>query len=307
VTGVRKNGTTKRWLIPAALLVVAGIASFIAQIYVLPGEVDAQDWRAPAEYVLEHIGPNDVVTVQPGWNEDPYPFLTEVGDQVARQSTLLFEDVHDRDHVWVLAETARIEQALKRTPFDAAETKAFGSVTVLRTEPPKTPRVTYDLLSELDHAKVAHLKGGKITKRCKNWKAKDRAWHCGKPDRWVFVGQRRLDLGGDPHQCIWAHPPAEDKRVRIVYPGVTLGASFRVRGGLNQRGARSKRGTDVHYRVRVGDDLNAQRTVPADETSWKPVDIDTSKLAGQQRDVSVEVWSDSVFDRVFCFNGWVFN
>jgi hypothetical protein len=292
-------------LIPAALLVVAGIASLIAQIYVLPGDVEAEDWRAPAEYVLEHIGPNDAVTVQPGWNEDPYPFLTDVGDRVARQDTLLIEDVHHTDRVWVLAETARLDQALARTPLEASETKAFGPVSVIRIDMPKEPVISYDLLSELDKAEVAHLKDGKVKKQCDKWDAKKRAWHCGRPDKWIFVGQRRLDIGGDPHQCIWAHPP-DKKRLRIVYPDVPLGESFRVRGGLNQRAVRSKRGTDVHYRVSVGDELSADKTIPARETSWEPVDIDTSELAGQTRDVVVEIWSETVFDRLFCFNGWVF-
>jgi hypothetical protein len=301
------NGEAKLWLIPAALFVVAGIASFIAQIYVLPGDVEAEDWRAPAEYILEHIGPNDAVTVQPGWNEDPYPYLTDVGAQAMRQDTLLIEDVHERDRIWVLAETDRLDEALERTPYDATETKAFGPVTVVRIDTPKEPLVSYDLLSELDNAKVTHLKDGKVVERCENWKGKERAWHCGRPDKWIFVGERRLDIGSDPHRCIWSHPPPDQKRVRIAYSDVTLGEFFRVRGGLNQRSVRSKRGTDVHYRVSVGDDLSADKTIPAAETSWTPVDIDTSELAGQKRDVAVEIWSESVFDRMFCFNGWVFN
>jgi hypothetical protein len=295
---------SKLWLLPAGILLAAGLASLIAQIFILPGGIDAADWRAPAEYVLEHVGPDDAVTVQPSWNEDPYPYLTEVGPQIMRQGVLLLEDVHDREHVWLLSETSRLDDALARMPFEPADQKDFGPVTVVRLDPPETPKISYDLLEELASAEVTRLKGDKVARRCKNWHSKNRAWYCGKPDKWIFVGEELLDIGGDPHRCIWAHPPADQKRVRIRYADVPLGETFRFRVGLNQRAVRSERGTDVQVRASIGDEYQTQKTIPARVTRWEPIEFDTSSLAGENRDVSIEIWSESVYDRYVCFNGW---
>lgn len=294
----------KLWLIPAALLVVAGIASLVAQIFILPGDVDASDWKAPSEYILEQIGPDDLINVQPNWTDDPYPYLTSVGDQIARQDKPLIEDTWDRERIWLLVESERIDKALEQMPFEASETKSFGDVSVVRIDVPKEPPVTYELLTHLDGAKVARVKGDKV-ERCTNWNERNEAWYCGRPDKWLYVGREFVDLGGDPHQCIWAHPPPKQKKLRIVFPDVPLQQTFRLRGGLNQRGARSKRATDVHLRVSVAGKWTEEKSIPARESSWKPIDFDTSELAGQTADVTVEVWAESIFDRFFCFNGWV--
>ncbi len=299
------GGNAKLWLVPAAVLIVAGIASFVAQIAILPGDVEQSDWQAPAEYVLEHIGPNDVVNVQPNWTDAPYPYLTKVGDQIARQDTPLLEDVWDRERIWLLTESERLDESLERMPFEATETKSFDGITVVRIDVPDKPPVTYELLPNLKKAKVTHLKDDKVVQRCTNWNKRQEAWHCGRPDKWVYVGREFLFMGQDPHQCIWAHPPRDQRKLRVVFPDVPLQQTFRLRGGLNQRGARSKRGTDLHFSVRVGDKWSEQKTIPARQASWDAIDFDTSALAGKTADVTVEVWSESVFDRFFCFNGWV--
>ncbi len=302
------NRRATLWLIPAALLLVAGIASLWAQVEVFPAKVRPDDWKAPAKYVVEHIGPHDAVNVQPWWTEAPYPYLTSVGDQIARQRTPLVEDVWDLDHLWLLAETDRLDDALARMPYKPAQTKRFGAVTVARIDLPRPAAISYELRPHLHGAHVVHTdKRGKVVRRCTRWDAQKHAWYCGRPDKWVYVGDEFVYLGIDPHQCIWAHPPRGQKHVRITFPNVPLSKTFRLRGGLAQRGARSKRATDLHYQVRVGDTWSQQRTIPARQTSWKPIDFDTSSMAGKTADVTVEVWSKSVFDRFFCFDGWVFD
>lgn len=298
------NASSRLWLIPAALILAAGIASFVAQVFFLPGDVDAEDWRQPARYVLDHIGPADAVTVQPGWNEDAYPYLTEVGDQVIRQHHPLLEDVHRYERVWLLSESERLDEALELMPFEAAETHPFGSVTLVRLDAPEERVVHFDLLERLDEAEVSRVDGDKEIRQCDTWDADKRAWYCRKPHKWIYVGEELLFFGLDPHRCIWAHPPGKGRKVRLRFDDVPMGETFRVRAGLNQRAARSKRGTDVHVRVIVDEDLVEERTIPARENSWKPIDVDTSHIAGQEREVVVEIWSKKVYDRFFCLNGW---
>jgi hypothetical protein len=299
------NRRDARWLLPAALLVAAGFLSFIAQIFFLPGDVKPADWKSAAEYVAEHIGPNDVINVQPNWSEAPYPYLTEVGDQILRQKSPLLGDIHDRENLWLLVETERLDEALAKMPFPAKETESFDTITVARIEIPDDDPVVYDLLDNLAHAKVTRVNPqGEILRRCTNWNARKRAWYCGRPDAWLYVGEQFLTIGDDPHRCIWANPPEAPERWRITYPDVPLAETFRVRSGISFIGARSRRGTDVHIRVSVGEKWSQTRTIPARETSWDAIDFDTSSLAGQRADVSVEIWSESLFDRFVCFNGW---
>lgn len=296
----------KPWLIPALLLVGAGLFSFAAQIFVLPGDAEADDWREPAEYVLDRIGPDDAINVQPHWTDAPFPHLTDVGDQILRQSRPLLEDAHRYERIWLLTETDRLDEAIERMPYEPANTREFGPITVVRLDAPDDSPISTELLSELDNARVERT-GGDKTRTCDNWDAGQRAWHCGEKDKWLYVGEEFQFLGRDPHRCIWTHPLPAEKVHRVTFPDVELGDRFRLRAGLAERGARSKRGSDVDLRVAVGDEREETATIPARETSWDPIDIDTSGWADSRRDVVVEVSASDIKDRFVCLNGWVFD
>ncbi|MFW5967558.1 MAG: hypothetical protein ACOCV2_08580 [Persicimonas sp.] len=300
------NGSAKLWLLPALLLVAVGLISFAAQLWWLSGDVEQSDWRAPAEYVLEHIGPEDAINVQPHWTDDPYPYLTEVGDQILRQQDPLLEDAHRYERIWLLTETDRLDEAIERMPFAPVETREFGAITVVRLDAPSSSPVATELLSELDEATVERVGDGD-ERTCNNYSERDRAWYCGKRSKWIYVGEEFLHLGRDPHRCIWAHPLPNGRTHRITFPDVKLSERFRLRAGLAERAARSKRGTDIDLRLTVGEEFEKSKTIPARESSWEPIDFDTSSKAGERRDVVVEVSSPDVKDRFFCFNGWVFD
>jgi len=299
------NWSTSRWLLPAAILIVAGSFSMIAQMFILPGNIKPEDWKSAAQYVLEEIGPDDIVNVQPNWSEAPYPYLTDVGGQILRQESPLLEDIHDFENLWLLVETPRLDATLATMPFGASDIKSFDTISVARITIPADNPVAYDLLANLEDARVERVDPeGKTLTSCKNWDKRNRAWHCGRPDRWIFVGEDYRTLGIDPHRCIMANPPKAPQRWRITFEDIPLNDIFRFRSGIAFIGARSRRGTDVHIRVSVGDKWSQERVIPARETSWDAIDFDTAELAGQQADVSVEIWSEAVFERYVCFNGF---
>lgn len=293
------------WLLPAALLVFGGLASILLQVFVLPGPVEPSDWRAPAEWVVEHASDADLVRIHPAWNADPLVHLGELGDQISRQTHPVYEDLHDAERVLVLSETGRIDEALARLPFPArqVERQGFGPVTVLAVSVPEDYQpIAWEALEHVADAEIARVDGEKV-EQCRNWSKREQRWYCGRRDRWIYVGETIQEVGEDPRACIWAHPPPGNQWVRVTFPDVELQQTLRVRGGLSLRAVRSDRGTPVEMRVTVGE-KTVHRTIPAMESSWQAVEVPTGQMAGQRADVTVEVRSPEVFDRFFCFNAW---
>lgn len=299
------KSTSQRWLLPALLLIIAGLVSFVAQAFFLPGDIEPRDWERGAEFLAAQVGPDDLINVQPQWSEAPYPYLTDFGDQILRQKNPLLEDIFDAKNLWVIMERARAERVLGSLPFKAAETQDFGTISVARVEVTQPNPVRFSLLENLDKAKVDQITpAGEVFKECTRWERRDRAWHCEKKDAWIYVGEDYLTLGDDPHRCIRANPPASPQRWRIKFPEVPMTELFRFRGGLGFLAARSQRGEDVDIKIMIGEELSETRTIPARESSWDAIDFDTSELSGRTADIAIEVSSASIFDRFFCFNGW---
>lgn len=299
------NWRAARWMLPAAILIVAGSFSIIAQIFFLPGDIKPEDWKSAAEYVLENIGPEDVVNVQPNWSEAPYPYLLDVGEQILRQESPLLGDIHDRENLWLLVESQRLDAVLAKMPFPAKDIQNFDTISVAHIAIPAENPVVYDLLANLEHARVERVDPkGKPLMHCENWNPRKRAWYCGRPDAWIYIGENYRTMGIDPHRCIMANPPKAPQRWRVIFVDIPLADIFRLRSGIDFIGARSRRGTEVHIRVSVGDKWSEERVIPARETSWDAIDFDTSELAGERADMSVEIWSKSLLDRFVCFNGW---
>ena len=64
-------------LVPAAILLAAGIASFVAQRYVFVPTATHEDYERAATYILAHKKPDDAIRVYPTWTETPYPYLVD--------------------------------------------------------------------------------------------------------------------------------------------------------------------------------------------------------------------------------------
>lgn len=292
-------------LAPAVILITAGILSIVAQIFFLPGDVEPDDWQRAAEFVVDKVGPNDIINVQPHWSEAPYPYLTSVGDQINRQSRPLLGDIFTHERLWVLVETDRVDATLADMPFPAASVETFNTISVARIDIPSPGTVKYDLLGNLEHAQVSQVTpNGAVQQDCTVWDARERAWHCTRHNKWLYVGESFLTLGADPHRCIWANPPEAPRRWRISFPQVLMGQQFRFRAGLDFTGARSRRGKEIHYSVQVDDRWTETRVIPPRESTWEAIDFDTTELQGKTARVTLEVWSEAVLDRFFCFNGW---
>lgn len=319
----------KHWL-PLAILVVAGVASLAVQRLVLPPDETPSDWRRAAQYVLERAEPSDAIRVHPNWIEAPLPYLTDVDDRLSRQDTPVPGDLQGDDRVWIISETDRVQEAVDRLPWrpENPQKKAFGPVSVILADVPEALKFEYELLDHLEGAEVAHVTPSAPKKKpeepdapdeadakneptergeqCKNWNAEKRRWYCGPENPWIFVGEIMRFVNDNPRRCIWAHPPGDDKVLRVTFPDVPLTDTFRVRAGLTFRASRSDRGGPVRMQVEIGHDQVVDHTYPATSSTWFPHDIDTSKLAAEagESDVTFEISSEAIHERYFCLNGW---
>ena len=293
-------------LVPAAILVVAGIASFVLQRYVFVPQATDQDWQRASEYVLENLGDDDAIRVYPAWTETPYPYLVDARMRFVRQYEPVFGDVEDFERIWIMTEPGERDAALDSLPFSAEPTdasKRFDTVDVLAVKRPDTPTYRHELLTHLDEAEVTRIRGEDIIE-CKNWSASDRRWDCGpRQDPWIFVGETIRQLDDDPRHCIWAHPPPNNYAVQTRFPDVKMGDTFRVRAGPTDHAWRSDRGPAIRIDVEIGDKSATHFFEPRTQ-AWKAVDVDTSSMKGQKQDVVVRVHATPIWERFFCFNGW---
>jgi len=68
-------------------------------------------------------------------------------------------------------------------------------------------------------------------------------------------------------------------------------------------GSKSGGGTRVAVKI-AGEDVGSG-SIPPLESRWEPVDLDTSKHAGETKDVSVTLSANISTAQRLCLDGWV--
>ncbi len=297
-------------LIIAGLLVFAGLASLIAQIFILPGKSTDDDWQRASAYVIEQTAANDAIRVHPSWTEAPMPYLQPVGNQLHRQHHPLAEDIQGIERIWIVSETNHLKDALKRLPFEATPEKSqsFDTVTAVLVDVPKSTQFPYILNEHLEQAKVTRLnKKNNKTEECTNWDRNLRKWYCGgNRDRTLHVGDVVQELGDDPHHCIWAHALPHSNVLRVEFPAVPLQDTLRIRAGIERVGSSRHGATPTDYRIFLDDKLVVSEQIPKHDSTWPAHDIQTVQQSGKTGNLRIEVESENDRGRHFCFNGWVF-
>lgn len=298
-------------IIPAALILTVAGANLVGlATHFGRQQPEPKDWESAAAQVIKQSSPDEAIWVHPSWDETALPALLPVGQQLRRQRELIAEDLEDTAALWVLTPTQRSAQALERLPLRAASTQRWehGQVTLLKLTWPKgATTYPYALRQRLNAARVEHVKttkGKEQVTPCGPWDETHQRWRCPGQPADLSPARATRELGDHVHDCIWAPPPGEDKTLRITFPQVPLQKTLRFRAGLTLRAARFV-GTDLQWRVYVGQQRLLEETLPQKQTSWDARELDTSKWSGQRQDVRVEVFTQRQDKRFFCFNAWV--
>lgn len=293
------------------MLVAAGVWSLTAQLFVFPAETQSSDWAPAAEYVLERIEQGDRIRTHPPWNIDALPYVESVGDQVDRRHNPVLEDIYRADRIWVLSETARVEEAIRRLPYEPVDLhiERFGDAAVVRAPLPDSANFSWEALEHLSEAQVERVEpsedGAPSIRECESWSEENRRWDCGSRDPWLYVGEVERFLGGDYRRAIWAHPVPDDEYLRVTFPEVPMGELLRVRAGFTFLASRKDRGAPVTMEVRLDGEVLEEKTYPTLETTWEPIDFETPERAGKSAELSIVVRTPDITDRYFCFNAWV--
>lgn len=300
------------WLsaVPLAILVAAGALSIVCQLWIFPSDVQQQEWRRCAEVVRESSRPDSGILVHPDWTEKPLPYLSKVQDRLIRAPEPSFTDLARYETIWIMTPTDRRSEALNRLPFnpapeDVSTELESAHLQVLKLTKSNSPEFSRSLLERLESATVARVKEDGESETCRNWDSEERRWDCGSRDRWLFVGQERLYIDRAPRRCIWAHPVPDQKILEIRFESVRLRDELWIEHGFSLEAARRDRGSDVVMSVTIDGEQKAQQRVPPRESTWRRQKIDTRPWADTTHDVTVQIEAESIYDRFFCFNGWM--
>ncbi|HEX3344705.1 MAG TPA: hypothetical protein VHS09_09045 [Polyangiaceae bacterium] len=291
----------QRWAFAA--LPAVGLLELAAHAVQTRSVTPGTDWDAARVYVAAQARPDDLVAFAPRW-ADPIgrehfgPALATV-EREARPDETRFPralEVSIRGaHLPALAGWRR------------AGEQRFGSVTVTTWENPTPAHVIDDLVSLVG---PPHLRVTRGDADCNFIHGSAQSGNLGfgptvPADRFVcpsggFVGVSVVaDLDYVPHRCVFAPPPGSAP-LRLHFDGVHFGHVLHGHHALYVEAERDRRGAPVTLRFESGGSTLGT-VVHRDGEGWKPFELDTSPLAGQTGELSVEIASPGGDRRLYCF------
>lgn len=279
--------------VAAVALVVISASVLVAQWVQWASVPKDADWEQVAKAAQEDWSEGAAFMVEPNWESRPRVFMGRSAYIPADAPTL--SDVAPYDRIALLSEAGREEDGRARVPagWKGGAVLVHGTASLRWFEAPDAR--PWDAVSALRSAKVTrHYPGRKV--QCDKWQASPPAWHCGKRDKWLYVGETMQPVTNDTHRCLWAMPIDRGGRLHVTFPDVPAGA---LRGNLGQTlpAVRSKRGTPVSFEVRQGTKSLYRKTLGIHEEGFLEWDAGTV-TAGP---VEFVVQAESQVDRFFCF------
>jgi hypothetical protein len=285
-----------------AIVPVLGLVELAAHVVQAHSVVPEADWRAARDYVAAQAKPDDLVAFAPRW-ADP------IGRETfgPRLATVEREARADESSF-----PRALEVSIRGAHLPAFEgwhretEKQLGAVTVTTWDNPSPAQVIDDLVSLVD---PQHLRVSRGETECPFTHGSPTSGNLGfgpaiPGDRFVcpgsgFVGASVVaDLDYVPHRCVFA-PPQGSAPVRLRFLDVRFGHSLHGHHALYVEAERDRTGAPVTLVFSSGGS-ELGRVVHRDGEGWKPFEFDTSALAGQHGELSVEI-SSSGSRRLYCF------
>ncbi len=285
-----------------AVVPVLGIVELAAHLVQAHSVVPESDWQAARDYVAAQAKPDDLVAFAPRW-----------ADPIGRETFGPRLATVERE---ARADETRFPRALEVSirgahlpAFEGWRREAeqrFGGVTVTTWDNPAPAQVIDDLVSLVD---PQHLRVSRGDTECTFTHGSPTSGNLGfgpaiPGDRFVcpgsgFVGASVVaDLDYVPHRCIFAPPPGSSP-LHLRFLDVRFGHTLHGHHALYVEAERDRTGAPVTIAFSAGGS-ELGRVVHRDGEGWKPFEFDTSALAGQRGELSVEI-SSSGSRRLYCF------
>jgi hypothetical protein len=296
---VRAWSAWRKWAF--AVVPVLGLVELAAHAMQTRSIVPESDWRAARDYVAAQAHADDLVVFAPRW-----------ADPIGRETFGPRLATVERE---ARADESRFPRALEVSIRGAhvpaldgwrrESEQRFGGVTVTTWDNPQPAHVIDDLVSMVDPQRLRVSRGGA---ECPFTHGSGTSGNLGfgpaiPADRFVcpgngFVGVSVVaDLDYVPHRCIFA-PPAGPP-LRLHFGDVRFGRAIHGHHALYVEAERDRTGAPVSIVFSSGGSVLGS-LVHRDGDGWKPFELDTSALAGQEAELSIEI-SSSGSRRLYCF------
>ncbi|NUN15071.1 MAG: hypothetical protein HUU55_15685 [Myxococcales bacterium] len=278
------------WLVPVAAVCVLGM-----QWYWAHRVPDSQTWSDVIGHVTDHWQPGDGLWVTPAWHAVPWDEVEHrLRDKNAETSGIvvpvkhpLTADIIRYRRLWVVA----VEPWAEEIPGMAkvATRHDFGRLIAVSLLEREYGEPTFDALAQLGSATVSRKSPDGRADRCM-W-ASDR-FRCGSQP-WKEVRSRVAQVGSTRRRVIVAHAFPDKGSVILQYTGVTLGDVLEGGVGNTMWAVRHQVGSDVTYRIWVGDKEVFGVTLAPGDFSWNSFRIELGELSGKIADIRVEISADN--------------
>ena len=289
-------------IIPLALLVAVGSFSFLSQRHHQALVPATSDWEDASEHVRKNFKEGDIIRVEPYWADQARIYLSEL--PIDLLSYPEEEALYQYNRLWIIVGFGKDEEVLEKLPqgYKLEEEFPFGKTTLFLVTIPDSDYVKFDILEHVKEAKVKRIFANRDQK-CTTWSNKQ--WHCKPRSPWLWVGTTVMEPGDESHKCLYAAAIEENGLLEIRFPKVTLSELLEGHAGLDIGAIRSERGSDLQFKILIGDQLVHEKLYKKHEKGFLSYTVDTSNLAGQQKDIVYTVQAADLLDRFFCFTGRV--
>lgn len=307
----RPKPASYAWLLVLPLALVELVGSLVVRARV-PAE---GEWQEAAAHVAAELGPGDAVVAAPRWVD---PLVREALGEVLgdRFDAALAAPpgLEGRTRLFVIS--ARGHDAFAESTSDAAararaiveagtleELRYFGRVRVQRYRLEEPP-IRYDFVAHLGDATVTM--GERACARTAG-RGSGRGlgegpvlgperFGCGGGDDRSVASTVIEDLALSPRHCI-SHR-ATSPPIAVTFPAAPLGERLVLHAGVHWVTERSRDGTRVTLRARVGD-VRLGELVHADGDGWATTELEVPPSLRGERDVTFEV--EGALGHPFCW------
>lgn len=267
-------------------------------------------WETASAFVIDNLEEGDAITTYPSWDRTGFPSLEPKSAFMLHRDPILREDLQRVSNLWLIAPSARVDEALAALPFDPPKPsleKRSGIVTAMRIPVPDDIHWDLELTDVLKQARVERgLVRGKSKDNnlttCERFDAKQNRWRCSGAGS---VGQGEQEIVTSARTCIEVFFGKSHDTTRITFTDLPKSKKLRLRAGWTLASLRRKRSAPgkVSWRVVLGDKELDKRTFPTKD-QWHLFDFDTA-FAPDKHDLTIEVEASSPDKTEFCFNGWL--
>jgi hypothetical protein len=283
---------------PLALLVGVAIWALAVQRAEMAAAPQEQEWTAAPAIVRENYQPGDVIRTSPWWADQGRAGLFDYTFDLSVEASDW--ELYRYNHLWIISDAEHADSAIETLPEGYAvgqQWRPTERTAVFRVDIPSPEHILFDARRDIeaghvfwdypDHSQACTLfaQGG---------------WHCDRIDTYLNVTPMLQEVGGSLRTCLYT-AMVPDAELRITWDAVPMGSRLEGQYGNTMPGIRADRGSDIDFRVHLGDEVRFSHRFGKWDQQLFEFSIDTQALAGSTQPVSLVFHADDFYDRWICF------